>query len=83
MTRIFTLLALVVALLTACTQPEPRRADPAPAAEPPAAAEPDAACVEACTFARQMEARAAEAIRADCEADCRANPKAWPKPDAR
>ncbi len=75
MTRL--VLLLVALVLVACTQPETRRSE--------AATSTDAAarCVEACVFARQMEARSAEAIQADCRAECAKDDSAWPKPDGR
>ena len=59
-----------------CAQNSPSRsADVAPHAPVGDAAEPDAdadACARRCVADRQMEARAVEAIEADCRRECRA-----------
>jgi hypothetical protein len=71
MTRLFALAVLALTfVLSACDQPAVHGPGPSTA---------DPGCVQACVDARQMEARAPELIRADCEKECAANPGAYPR----
>lgn len=66
-------LVLVVALSLdlSCDGGAPARsAAPATGAPAAPAAGPDGECVRRCVDSRQMEARAIEAIRADCQREC-------------
>lgn len=71
---------LLLFVLLACPKSEPEPSEPAPEApsaeepaEPTAEAAAGTSCVEACVQSRAMEARAPEAIEADCRAQCGAD----------